>query len=48
MKEEKKLHKKYVIILLKKIKAQFKTLKNLVEVPMQDEEQITVCGDTHG
>lgn len=45
---EKKLHKKYLWNLLLRIKDILAALPTLVDIPMADDEEITVCGDVHG
>eukprot|EP00510_Aplanochytrium_minuta_P010085 CAMPEP_0184075284 /NCGR_PEP_ID=MMETSP0957-20130417/71045_1 /TAXON_ID=627963 /ORGANISM="Aplanochytrium sp, Strain PBS07" /LENGTH=490 /DNA_ID=CAMNT_0026377711 /DNA_START=14 /DNA_END=1486 /DNA_ORIENTATION=+ len=48
MMEQKSLHKKYVAIILKKLLKQLEKLDSLVELPIPEGTEITVCGDTHG
>lgn len=48
MKEEKKLHKKYVVMLLSYIAEMIKPQPCLVDIEVEDDVDITICGDTHG
>lgn len=49
MKDQKKLHTKYLIILLNKAINFFKTKRSTVQdVTVQTNEKLTVCGDVHG
>jgi len=48
MKNQKVLHKKYLWIILLKIKEILKALPTLVDVEVPKGKEITVCGDTHG
>lgn len=48
MKDQKVLHKKYLWILLKKIKEILRALPTLVDLDIPKGKEITVCGDTHG
>lgn len=45
---QKKLHYKYVIILVLQAKKLFDQMPNIVEVPVPTGSKITVCGDVHG
>lgn len=45
---EKLICRRDVVIILKAVLAIFKTLPNFVPVTVPDDEDITVCGDTHG
>jgi serine/threonine-protein phosphatase 5 len=47
-KEEKKLHKKYVVMLLIYISEINKEQPSLVDIEVEDTVDITICGDTHG
>ena len=47
-KEEKKLHKKYVVALLIMLTDIVKDQCALVDIEVEDTVDITVCGDTHG
>jgi serine/threonine-protein phosphatase 5 len=47
-KDQKKLHKKYVIQLLLEVKRIFLETKNLVDITVPEGAQFTVCGDVHG
>ena len=46
LKQQKKLHKKYLWILLKRLLTELEKDSNLVDLKV--EGQITVCGDVHG
>lgn len=49
MKEQKKLHIKYLIILLNKAIHFFKNERSTVQdIDVAKDNKITVCGDTHG
>ena len=48
MKDQKVLHKKYLWILLKRVKEILRALPTLVDVEVPKGKEITVCGDTHG
>jgi serine/threonine-protein phosphatase 5 len=48
MRDQKVLHKKYLWMLLLRIKDIFKALPSLVELDIPKGKEITVCGDTHG
>eukprot|EP01017_Pseudomicrothorax_dubius_P031151 TRINITY_DN394_c0_g2_i2.p1 TRINITY_DN394_c0_g2~~TRINITY_DN394_c0_g2_i2.p1 ORF type:complete len:490 (-),score=97.11 TRINITY_DN394_c0_g2_i2:61-1530(-) len=48
MRKEKRLHKKYLWLLMLRAKEILKAQSSLVDVPMSDEDEITVCGDVHG
>lgn len=48
LKEEKKLHKKYVVMLLIYLSEIVKDQPSLVDVEVEDDIDITICGDTHG
>ena len=54
MRGQKKLHRKYLIILLQKVRDILFKLPSLVEVEIPEylylfsSREITVCGDTHG
>merc|ERR1711957_21261 len=47
-KDEKKLHKKYTVMLINKAQEIFMNHDSLVAVHIDDLEEITVCGDIHG
>ena len=47
-KDQKKLHKKYACMIIKKAGEIFEKCKSMVDVTRGDEEEITVCGDIHG
>ena len=48
MKDEKKLHKKYVVMLLIYLNETLKQQQSLVDIDVDENTDITVCGDTHG
>ena len=50
LKQQKKLHKKYLWILLKRVRDILDKEKNVVSVPFEGSvmQSITVCGDIHG
>ena len=48
LKDEKKLHKKYVIKLINILAAYYRKMPPLVEINIPEGEHITVCGDIHG
>jgi len=48
MKDQKVLHKKYLWMLLFRVKEILKALPTLVDVQVPEDREITVCGDTHG
>lgn len=47
-KDQKHLHKRYTLQLIEKCKDILTSYSNLVECKVEDEEEITVCGDIHG
>ena len=47
-KEEKKLHKKYLVMIVNEATKIFSKQETLVYVAIDDLEEITVCGDIHG
>lgn len=47
-KAEKLIAKKDLLWILMKVLAIFKTLPNFTPISVPDDEEITVCGDTHG
>ena len=46
--KEKRLHKKYVVMLINECTKILAKLDTLVNVSIDDLEEITVCGDIHG
>ena len=48
LKDQKKLHKKYLVEILLRIKDILEKLPNMVEVEVPNNKEITVCGDIHG
>ena len=48
MKESQVLHKRYVAILLKRMKQLLENLDSLIEVDIPEGTEFSVCGDTHG
>ncbi|CAJ0967261.1 unnamed protein product [Ranitomeya imitator] len=47
-KDQKKLHRKCVYQILVQVKEILSQLPSLVEVALEQSQQVTVCGDTHG
>jgi serine/threonine-protein phosphatase 5 len=47
-KEQKALHRRFVLTILLAFQKLVKALPSLVDVDVPDGKQITVCGDTHG
>ncbi len=47
-KDEKKLHKKYALQILQRVREIFKGEKSVVDVSVPDGKHVTVCGDVHG
>ncbi|KAL3316182.1 Serine/threonine-protein phosphatase 5 [Cichlidogyrus casuarinus] len=47
-KDEKRLHKKYAMIILKKIKQFFAQEPSMVDIDVPDGSKFTICGDVHG
>jgi len=47
-KDQKKLHKRYILQMLKVAMDQFQKQPTLVDLTVPDNGKITVCGDTHG
>ena len=47
-KDQKKLHKKYAIMIIQKATELFDQLDTLVNIHVDELEEITVCGDVHG
>lgn len=47
-KDQKKLDKKYVTMIILKATELFEQADTLVDVSVDDLEEITVCGDVHG
>ena len=48
LKEEKKLHKKFVVMLLNYLSDQIREHDSLVNIEVEDDIDFTICGDTHG
>ena len=46
--DQKKLHKKYVTMIIAKATEIFEKEQTLQHITIDDLEEITVCGDTHG
>jgi serine/threonine-protein phosphatase 5 len=42
------LHKKYAVMIIQKAIEHFSKNKSLVDVDLEDDDEITVCGDIHG
>lgn len=47
-KDEKKLHKKYVVMLINYLIDTVKEHDSMVELDIPDDVDLTICGDTHG
>ncbi|KAA0184377.1 Serine/threonine-protein phosphatase [Fasciolopsis buskii] len=47
-KAQKKLHRKYAIIILRDVYHYIRSLPSLVEIDVPDDTKFTVCGDVHG
>lgn len=47
-KEQKKLHKKYVVMMLIEMRNMLQKTPTLVDITVPEGNQIIVCGDTHG
>lgn len=47
-KDQKTLHKRYALQLMEKCKDILSTYDSLVQYPIKDDEEITICGDIHG
>ncbi|CAD8176897.1 unnamed protein product [Paramecium pentaurelia] len=47
-KDQKKLHKKYAVMILQKVGEILKSQQNVVEYDVPKDLEFTVCGDTHG
>ena len=47
-KQEKKLHKKYALEILYKVREIFKAEPSVVDVAIPEDKHVTVCGDVHG
>ena len=48
LKEEKKLHKKYLVMIMIYLSEILKECQSLVDIEVEEAVDITVCGDTHG
>jgi serine/threonine-protein phosphatase 5 len=48
MKDNKFIHKKYLLQMILKIKDYYDTKKTLVDIDITNEEEFNVCGDIHG
>lgn len=46
--EQKTLHKRYALQLMEKCKDILTSYESVVDYPIGDEEEVTVCGDIHG
>ena len=46
--DRKILHKKFAVMIINKATEYFGAAESLVDVPLDDLEEITVCGDIHG
>ncbi|MEE6512041.1 hypothetical protein FKM82_018932 [Ascaphus truei] len=47
-KDQKKIHRKCIYQILVQVKEILSQLPSLVEISLEESEQVTVCGDTHG
>lgn len=47
-KQQRKIHRKYVTQILLEAKKVLVSHKNLVDINVTPENEVTVCGDTHG
>ena len=48
LKEEKRLHKRFLVLMLQSLMGHYKKQPSLVDITIPEGEHITVCGDTHG
>lgn len=48
LKDGKVLHKRYAVMIIQKARELFAKEKSLVDIPVRETEEITVCGDIHG
>lgn len=48
LRDQKSLHKRYVLQILEKAKSILEKYKALVDYKIGDEEEFTICGDIHG
>ena len=46
--DQKNLHRKYATMIIQKATEIFEAADSLVHIPLDDLEEITVCGDIHG
>ncbi|TPP59276.1 Serine/threonine-protein phosphatase [Fasciola gigantica] len=47
-KAQKKLHRKYALVILRDVYQYLRSLSSLVEIDVPDDTKFTVCGDVHG
>ena len=47
-KEQKPLHKRFTLQIIEKCKDILVSYESLVDYPIEDDEEITICGDIHG
>lgn len=48
LKNQKKLHKRYVSQLACAMREYFETQKSLIDITIPDDQEFSVCGDVHG
>ena len=48
MREQKLLHKKYLVQIIMKVRDEYAKEDSLVDIEVPGDEEITVCGDVHG
>ena len=48
LKDEKRLHKRYVIKIVRALAAYYKKMPTMIDITIPAGEHITVCGDVHG
>ncbi len=48
LKQQKKVHKKFIWIILKRVITLLDSYKNVPAISFDDHPRVTVCGDVHG
>ncbi len=48
LREEKRLHKKFVVKMIKAMIVRYKKQPSMIEINLPEGQHITVCGDVHG
>ena len=48
MKNSNFIHKKYLMMMILKVKEHYEKKETLVEINVADDDEFTVCGDVHG